>query len=60
MKISEIESIIKGSKFKYGFFSHVEFVGTDKNHVVLKDSEGNQMLVYKSLFAKHATPSINQ
>jgi len=49
----DLAKIASGTKVEYGFFRNLTFKGTDDNHVILEDKNGNVKKVLKVLFERH-------
>jgi hypothetical protein len=54
MSINDLQNIEVGTKFRYISYSSVEFIGTDSEHVILKDNLGNVRKIHKVLFVNYA------
>jgi len=51
--IKDIDGLKPGTKIEYGMFTNITFEGTDSKHVIMKDKNGNEKRVFKSLFKKY-------
>jgi hypothetical protein len=63
--VEQLKALPDGTPVSYGAYKRVTFVGVrthrengtayDKPHVLMRDSQGGEKLVFQSLFCKYAT-----